>query len=86
MDDEVLNEYQASLPRNMQHPFQAMGSAEENLHPGLAISRFCRMAESSEQSHPNGENMVSQACVLRQECREWSDNSCNFELLKSCCF
>jgi len=57
-DDEVLSQYQESLPRKLQHPFQAMGSAEENLHPGLAISRFCRMAEASEQSHPNGENLL----------------------------
>ena len=32
-----------------------MGSLENNLHPGLAIARFCRAAD---QSNPNGENLL----------------------------
>ncbi|KAL7532133.1 hypothetical protein ACHAXR_004460 [Thalassiosira sp. AJA248-18] len=43
-DDEVLNEFQ--------------GAPDENLNPGLAISKFCRAAEAHPNSHPNGENLL----------------------------
>jgi hypothetical protein len=55
-DDEVVYEFQKKI--NNRHPMTILGSAEENLHPGLAISKYCRMAEEHPSSHPNGENLV----------------------------
>ncbi len=55
-DDEMINDFQQKL--NNRHPMTILGSEEENLHPGLAISNFCRRAEEHPSSHPNGENLV----------------------------
>ena len=38
--------------------FHITGSPDENIHPGLAIARFCRAAEQSPNGHPNGENLL----------------------------
>mmetsp|Transcript_14489 Transcript_14489/g.31427 ORF Transcript_14489/g.31427 Transcript_14489/m.31427 type:complete len:391 (-) Transcript_14489:207-1379(-) len=50
MDDTVMEEFEES--------FSVMGSPEENLHPGLVISKMCRAAEIHPNSHPNGENLL----------------------------
>lgn len=55
-DDEILHDFQQKL--NNRHPMTILGSEEENLHPGLAISNFCRRAEQHPSSHPTGENLV----------------------------
>ena len=55
-DDAILHDFQKKL--NNRHPMTMLGSEEENLHPGLAISKFCRKAEEHPSSHPNGENLV----------------------------
>jgi len=57
-DDAILQEFQETLLRNEQPPVNVMGSPEENLNPGLAISKFCRAAEAHPSSHPNGENLL----------------------------
>ena len=62
-DDEILREFLFSdaFQRdklNKRHPLTITGSAEENLNPGMAISKFCRMAEQHPSSHPNGENLL----------------------------
>jgi len=59
MDDRVLDSFQERLSRQNQPPVKVMGSPEENLHPGLAISKFCRAAEAHPNSHPNGENLLA---------------------------
>jgi len=41
MDDEVMNQNIHEIPFNV----TIMGTSDENLHPGRAISRFCRAAE-----------------------------------------
>lgn len=51
-DDEVV------LKHNQTFSFIVSGNENENLHPGLAISRFCRQAERSPFGHPNGENLL----------------------------
>ncbi|KAL7531498.1 hypothetical protein ACHAXR_004077 [Thalassiosira sp. AJA248-18] len=59
LDDEILQAFQETqIIRNQQIPMTIMGSPEENLHPGLAISNFCRRAEAHPNSHPNGENLL----------------------------
>lgn len=55
-DDEIVHDFQQKM--NNRHPMTILGSEEENLHPGLAISNFCRRAEGHPSSHPNGENLV----------------------------
>ncbi len=55
-DDEIVHDFQQKL--NNRHPMTILGSEEENIHPGLAISNFCRRAEQHPSSHPNGENLV----------------------------
>ena len=55
-DDEIMYDFQKKL--NNRHPMTILGDEEENLHPGLAISNFCRRAEQHPSSHPNGENLV----------------------------
>ena len=57
LDDQVLDAFQQNKLNN-RHPLTIMGSAEENLNPGVAISKFCRMAEQHPSSHPNGENLL----------------------------
>ncbi|KAL7526929.1 hypothetical protein ACHAWF_001973 [Thalassiosira exigua] len=57
-DDEVADAFQATLKRDDEPPLTVMGSPTENLHPGLAISKFCRAAEAGPNSHPNGENLL----------------------------
>ena len=58
-DDEVMAEYQRdNLGDPQPHPLTLMGSADENLHPGLSISKFCRAAEAHPNGHPNGENLL----------------------------
>ena len=56
-DDEILREFQR-MSLNDRHPMTITGAPEENLNPGLAISKFCRMAEQHPSSHPNGENLL----------------------------
>ena len=56
-DDEILNEFQQTKLQG-RHPLTPLGAPEENLNPGLAISKFCRMAEQHPSSHPNGENLL----------------------------
>lgn len=51
-DDEVVG--RRGAPFN----FTMFGSAEENIHPGKAIARFCRAAERHPKGHPNGENLL----------------------------
>lgn len=57
-DDDVMDSFQEQLESDGQPPLTVMGSPEENLHPGLAISKFCRAAEAHPNSHPNGENLL----------------------------
>lgn len=57
-DDEVLHEFMEKLVGQQHPPLTVMGSPEENLNPGLAISKFCRAAEAHPSSHPNGENLL----------------------------
>lgn len=57
-DDEVLEKFQETLLRKQQSPLTIIGSAEDNLNPGLVISNMCREAEAHPASHPNGENML----------------------------
>jgi len=57
LDDEIIDAFQQQKLNN-RHPLTVTGSAEENLHPGMAISKFCRMAEQHPSSHPNGENLL----------------------------
>jgi hypothetical protein len=52
-DDAVIAKHNTSAL-----DFQISGTPDENLHPGLAIARFCRAAEQSRHSHPNGENLL----------------------------
>jgi hypothetical protein len=56
-DDEIIDAFQQNKLNN-RHPLTITGSSEENLHPGMAISKFCRMAEQHPSSHPNGENLL----------------------------
>jgi len=56
-DDAILYEFQQSK-LNDRHTITITGAPEENLNPGLAISKFCRMAEQHPSSHPNGENLL----------------------------
>ncbi|KAL7550835.1 hypothetical protein ACHAWF_017819 [Thalassiosira exigua] len=58
LDDKVVNDYNEKLEGSGLPPLNVMGSPEENLHPGLAISKFCRAAEKHPNSHPNGENLL----------------------------
>jgi hypothetical protein len=51
-DDAVIQKHDSSFD------FHVTGSPTENIHPGLAISRFCREAERSPRGHPNGENLM----------------------------
>ncbi|KAL7490965.1 hypothetical protein ACHAWT_000818 [Skeletonema menzelii] len=50
-DDEIVYDFLKTL--NNKHPMMILGSEEENLHPGLAISKFCRRADEHPSSHPN---------------------------------
>jgi hypothetical protein len=52
-DDAVVKNHATTFPFS-----HVSGNSSENIHPGLAISRFCRQAEQSPQSHPNGENVL----------------------------
>jgi len=56
-DNEILDDFQRNK-LNGRHPMTIMGSPEENLNPGMALSKFCRMAEQHPSSHPNGENLL----------------------------
>ena len=56
-DNEVVDAFQRNK-LNGKHPMTVMGSPEENLNPGLTISKFCRLAEQHPSSHPNGENLL----------------------------
>ncbi|KAL7436100.1 LOW QUALITY PROTEIN: hypothetical protein ACHAXM_005088 [Skeletonema potamos] len=56
-DDAILYEFQQTK-LNDRHTITITGAPEENLNPGLAISKFCRMAEQHPSSHPNGENLL----------------------------
>lgn len=51
-DEEVIARHQEFFN------FTVTGTPQENLHPGLAISRFCREAAKMPNSHPNGENLL----------------------------
>jgi len=51
-DDAVLAKFNASFN------FTVSGNPSENVHPGLAIARFCRAAEQSPMGHPGGENLL----------------------------
>jgi len=59
-DDDIINSYTEHLKRKHQHgtPIEVLGGSDENLHPGLAIAKFCRRAEGDPRSHPNGENLL----------------------------
>jgi len=57
MDDEVVAKHQL-VATQQGTPLTVTGSAEENLNPGLAISKMCRMAEQHPDGHPNGENVL----------------------------
>lgn len=52
-DDQVLAQH-----KSKNFSFTVMGNQEENLHPGQAVAKFCRNAELSPHSHPNGENLL----------------------------
>lgn len=52
-DDAVITKHNKSA-----FGFHITGSPNENIHPGLAIARFCRAAERSPNGHPNGENLL----------------------------
>lgn len=56
-DDEIIYDFQRNK-LNDRHPMTITGAPEENLNPGVAISKFCRMAEQHPSSHPNGENLL----------------------------
>lgn len=56
LDDEIIAKHQP-VATEQGTPFTVTGSAEENLNPGLAISKMCRMAEQHPDGHPNGENV-----------------------------
>eukprot|EP00579_Thalassiosira_antarctica_P004672 CAMPEP_0201897404 /NCGR_PEP_ID=MMETSP0902-20130614/46484_1 /ASSEMBLY_ACC=CAM_ASM_000551 /TAXON_ID=420261 /ORGANISM="Thalassiosira antarctica, Strain CCMP982" /LENGTH=448 /DNA_ID=CAMNT_0048430261 /DNA_START=33 /DNA_END=1379 /DNA_ORIENTATION=- len=59
LDDEIMQEFQESQRlREQQSPITVLGSPEDNLHPGLALSNMCRRAEAHPNSHPNGENLL----------------------------
>jgi hypothetical protein len=51
-DDQVIYKHNSTFA------FTVTGSPEENIHPGLAMARFCRAAELSPHGHPNGENLL----------------------------
>jgi hypothetical protein len=51
-DDRVIAQH------DLNFNFTVMGGPHENLHPGLAVARFCRAAEESPDGHPNGENLL----------------------------
>ncbi|KAL7533620.1 hypothetical protein ACHAWF_004561 [Thalassiosira exigua] len=57
-DQKVADDFNEVLKRDGKPPVTVMGSPSENLHPGLAISKFCRAAEAHPNSHPNGENLL----------------------------
>jgi hypothetical protein len=52
LDDEVIARHDQAFN------FTVTGTSEENIHPGLAISRFCRAAAKMPNSHPHGENLI----------------------------
>ena len=64
MDDDILARFQETMASSNhrgarpQPPMTAMGTPDENLHPGLAISKMCRAAEAHPSSHPEGENLL----------------------------
>lgn len=51
-DDAVIAKHKSAFD------FHITGSPDQNIHPGLAIARFCREAERSPHGHPNGENLL----------------------------
>ena len=51
-DETVLTNFNTSFNITIS------GNSSENLHPGLAISRFCRAAEQAPTGHPGGENLL----------------------------
>ena len=57
-DDQILNDFNNRLASIDQPPISIMGSSEDNLNPGLAISKYCRAAEAHPNSHPLGKNLL----------------------------
>ena len=57
-DDQILNDFNNRLLSVDQPPVSIMGSSEDNLNPGLAISKYCRAAEAHPNSHPSGKNLL----------------------------
>jgi len=57
-DDQILNDFNNRLASIDQPPVSIMGSSEDNLNPGLAISKYCRAAEAHPNSHPLGKNLL----------------------------
>jgi len=59
MDDQILMDFREAMRQRDREPLLTpLGSTEQNLHPGLAISDMCRRAESHPEGHPNGENLL----------------------------
>ena len=57
-DDQILNDFNNRLLSVNQPPVSIMGSSEDNLNPGSAISKYCRAAEAHPNSHPLGKNLL----------------------------
>ena len=57
-DNAVMDVVQTKYEANGRSLPTVVGSETENLHPGLAIAKMCRMAEEHPSSHPNGENLL----------------------------
>jgi len=58
MDAEVVETHSNQLREEGLPPLNPMGGPSDNLHPGLAIGKFCRAAEEHPLGHPNGENLL----------------------------
>ena len=57
-DDAVISKHNKNNKSSAFRFHIITGSPDENIHPGLAIARFCREAEQSPNGHPNGENLL----------------------------
>ena len=57
-DDNILQKFNERLLSVNQPPVSVMGSSEDNLNPGVAISKYCRAAETHPNSHPTGQNLL----------------------------
>ena len=57
-DDAIMDDIQKKYEMKNRPPVTVTGSESDNLHPGLAVAKMCRMAEEHPASHPNGENLL----------------------------